>query len=134
MVLPVAAVVVVLPVALAQEEVLQGVLLQVVPHHLDLILARLRVHQDRHLDVLALLVDGLLDGAPGAQVEVALPVHCLDVVSVPIGIRQVLRYVQCGLVVVEESCCIQGRSTPVQNLLEVRLPAATELCPAIGDI
>ena len=87
--LPVAAMVVVLLAALAQEEVLQEVLLQVVPHHLDSTLARLHVHQDRHLGVLALLVDGLLDGAPGAQVEVALPVHCLGVVFLPIDTRQV---------------------------------------------
>ena len=89
-VLPVAAMVVVLLVALAQEEVLQEVLLQVVPHHLDSTLARLHVHQDRHLGVLALLVDGLLDGVPGAQVVVAPPVHCLGVVLLPIGIRRLL--------------------------------------------
>ena len=81
--------VVVLLAALAQEEVLQEVLLQVVPHHLGSALARLHVHQDRHLGVLALLVDGLLDGVPGAQVEVAPPVHCLGVVFLPIDTRQV---------------------------------------------
>ena len=88
-VVPVAAMVVVLLAALAQEEVLQEVLLQVVPHHLGSALARLHVHQDRHLGVLALLVDGLLDGVPGAQVEVAPPVHCLGVVFLPIDTRQV---------------------------------------------
>ena len=89
LVLPVAVVVVVLRAALAQEEVLQEVLLQVVPHRLDSTLARLHVHQDRHLGVQALLVDGRLDGVPGAQVEVAPPVHCLGVVFLPIDTRQV---------------------------------------------
>ena len=95
-VLPVAAMEVVLLAALAQEEVLQEVLLQVVPHHLDSTLARLHVHQDLHLGVLALLVDGLLDGGHGAQVEVALPVHCRGVVFLPIDTRQVPCCAQCG--------------------------------------
>ena len=125
-VLPVAAMVVVLLAALAQEEVLQEVLLQVVPHHLDSALARLHVHQDRHLGVLALLVDGLLDGVPGAQVVVAPPVHCLGAVFLPIDIRRVLWYGQCGSAVSEGPCYNQGRSTPAQSPLVVR--------PSIGSL
>ena len=118
---PVAVVVVVLLVALAQEEVLQEVLLRLELHRPGSARARLHLHGDQHLDVPALLVDGLLDGVPGAQVVVALPVHCLGVVFLPIGIRRVLRYDQCGSVVLEGPCYIRGRSTPVQSLLVVRL-------------
>ena len=120
-VLPVAAVVVVLLVALAQEEVLQEVLLRLELRRPGSVQARLHRHVGQHLDVPALLVDGLLDGVHRAQVEVALPVHCLGVVSPPIGIRRVLRYGQCGSVVSEGPWHIQGMSTPVQNLLVVRL-------------
>ena len=132
--LPVAAMVVVLLAALAQEEVLQEVLLQVVPHHLDSALARLHVHQDRHLGVLALLVDGLLDGVPGAQVEVAPPVHCLGVVFLPIDTRLVPSYAQCGSVVSEGPWHTQGMSTPVQSLLVVRLSTGSlvRVCAHVG--
>ena len=134
LVLPVAAVVVVLPVALAQEEVPQVVLLVLALHRLDSVQARLHLRWDLHLDVPALLVDELLVGVPVAQVVVALLVHCLDVVLLPIDIRRVLRYVQCVSVVSEGLCCILGRSTPVQSPLVVRLSTGSLLhvCVHVG--
>ena len=134
LVLPVAAVVVVLLVALAQEEVLQEVLLRLELHRPGSAQARLHLHEDQHLDVPALLVDGLLDGVPGAQVVVALPVHCLGVLFPPIDIRRVLRYGQCDSVVSEGLCCIRGRSTLVQSLLVVRLSTGSLLhvCVHVG--
>ena len=88
---PVAAVEVVPLVARAQEEVLQEVLLQLELHRPGSAQARLHLHEDQHLDVPALLVDGLPVGARVAQVGVARLVHCLGVVFVPIGIRRVFR-------------------------------------------
>ena len=107
-VLPVEVVVVVLLVAPALEEVLQEVLLRPELRRLGSVQARLRQHEDQHLGVPALLVDGRLVGVLGAQVEVALPARCLGVVFLPIGTRQVLRYDQCGLGVSVASCCILG--------------------------
>ena len=106
----------VLPASLALVEVLQVVLLRPELRRLGLVQARLHQRGDQHLDVPALLVDGLPVGARAAQVEVARLVHSLDGLSVPIGIRRVLRCGQRGFVVAEASCCIQGRTTPVQNL------------------
>ena len=90
LVLPVAAVVVVLLDVWAQEEVLPVVLQRLALHRPGSVRARLHLHQDQHLGVPALREDGLLDGVPGAQVVVAPPVHCLGVVLLPIDTRRVL--------------------------------------------
>ena len=121
MMLPVAVMVVLLLVAPALGEVLQEVLPRPELRRLDSVQAHLLQHEDQRLVVPALHVDGLRVGVLGAQVEVAPPVHCLGVLFLPIGIRRVRLYVQCGLAVAEVSCCNRGRSTPVQNLPVVRL-------------